>query len=301
MSPLITPPFRGIKLVVHQDRIELTAVYWVREFVGLGRRKADDVGPSPSDGLSPMYKGVMGDKDIWVVAVWRRFDDGREQAIRLECLDPETTEKEARDAFEATCRFEQLSKQELTDLAGCVDQASKGDGNYIESRFAEEKIVEPPDPKLVDEHDLYQARLKALAGMNPKTIELVKQADAAKDPPQRVRFERAAVQAFFAEMAHYWTEDLVLAWQRSNPVGTEWLCEFARVFQEPKREMDPINHELALNWLRKKYNLLTAEELSDAILIATQQRVMPGTLKKRRERLGLTTKRLPGPRPKAGQ
>jgi hypothetical protein len=72
------------------------------------------------------------------------------------------------------------------------------------------------------------------------------------------------------------------------------MCEFARVWQEPKREIDPINHELVLNWLRKKYNLLTQNELSDAILVMTGQRLMPGTLKKRRERLGLTTKRKPG-------
>jgi len=39
---------------------------------------------------------------------------------------------------------------------------------------------------------------------------------------------------------------------------------------------------------------LTQNELSDAILVMTGQRLMPGTLKKRRERLGLTTKRKPG-------
>ena len=82
-----------------------------------------------------------------------------------------------------------------------------------------------------------------------------------------------------------------------SSIGTSWMCEFARVIQEPKREVDDINYELAFNWLRRKYNLLTAEELSDSILVATLQRLMPGALKKRRERLGLTTKRQPGPRP----
>jgi hypothetical protein len=37
------------------------------------------------------------------------------------------------------------------------------------------------------------------------------------------------------------SEDEVLAWQRSNPVGTEWLCEFGRVFEEPERRIDSIN------------------------------------------------------------
>ena len=92
-----------------------------------------------------------------------------------------------------------------------------------------------------------------------------------------------------------------MAWQRSNPVGTEWMREFGRVLEEPERRIDEINYELAFNWLRLKYNLLTAEELSDAIRERTGQRLMPGTLKKRRERLGLTTDRKPGPRPNPEQ
>lgn len=128
-------------------------------------------------------------------------------------------------------------------------------------------------------------------------MELIRLADATKEPDKRQKIERQAVQAYFAELAHDWTEEEVLAWQRSNPVGTEWMCEFATVFREPRREIDQINHELAFNWLRRKHNLLTAEELSDSILIATLQRLTPGALKKRRERLGLTTKLPPGPRP----
>lgn len=58
---------------------------------------------------------------------------------------------------------------------------------------------------------------------------------------------------------------------------------------------------VAFNWLRQKYNLLTAEELSDAMLVMVGQRLTPETLKKRRERLGLTTKRPPGPPPKSSQ
>lgn len=130
---------------------------------------------------------------------------------------------------------------------------------------------------------------------------MIQQADVADDSRTRQNSERKAVDAYFAELAHDWTEDEVLAWQRNNPVGTEWMCEFARVFEEPERRVDDINYELAFNWLRRKYNLLTAEELSDKILIATGQRMMPGALKKRRERLGLTTKRPTGPPPKESQ
>ncbi len=134
--------------------------------------------------------------------------------------------------------------------------------------------------------------------MHPKTVDLLRKAEEAKDGSSRGKLEREAVQAYFAEMAHFWTEDQVLLWQRSNPVGTEWMCEFARVLSEPKPTLDPVNYELALNWIRRGYNSLTAAELADALRQVTKEKLRPATVKKRRERLGLTTKRPPGPPPK---
>ena len=292
---MIVPPFAGVTLVEYRDRIELTPVYWYREILGLGRFKAPKVGPQPGDVMYPFFNAVMGDKEIWVVAQWRRFEDGREEAINLIYLDPEATETDARKEFESLDSFLNMSKKELVGLDRCFEVPGE-DRDYVESRFLDAKLG-PPNSKSIDVHDLYQARLKVMAGMQPKTVALIRQSDAVKDPKEREKFEREAVEAYFAEMAHSWTEDQVKEWQQSNPIGTEWMCEFARVMQEPEREIEPINYELALNWLRRKYNLMTAEELSDNILIRTGQRMMPGTLKKRRERLGLTSKRPPGPPP----
>ena len=296
---MIIPPFAGVTLVEYRDRIELTPIYWIREFVGLGRIKATEVGPQPGDDMHPFFNAIFGENEIWVVARWRRYEDGREEAMNINYLDPGATETEARTSFDDMVSFANLSKAELEGLSRCFE-ATEEDLAYIEERFPDVKHG-PPDPKSTDEYDLYQARLKVMAGMQPKTVELIHQADATDDPQKREKIEREAVQAYFADMAHYWTEDLVKEWQRSNPIGTEWMCEFARAWQEPKRELDPINYELALNWLRRKYNLLTAEELSDAILVMTGQRLAPGALKKRRERLGLTTKRQPGPRSNSEQ
>jgi hypothetical protein len=36
----------------------------------------------------------------------------------------------------------------------------------------------PSDPNSTDEYDVYQARLKVLAGLQPKTVELIKIANA---------------------------------------------------------------------------------------------------------------------------
>jgi transposase len=95
-------------------------------------------------------------------------------------------------------------------------------------------------------------------------------------------------------LAHYFTEDEILAWLRSNPVGTGWMCEFGEVMRKPRRTISPVNHELALNWLREKYNLLTEKELSASIFKRILIWLTPSAIKKRRERLGLTTKRKPG-------
>jgi len=70
--------------------------------------------------------------------------------------------------------------------------------------------------------------------------------------------------------------------------------------KQPRRKLDAVNHELALNWLRKKYHLLTAEELAQAVATKTGKPINAKSVKSRRTRLGLVTKRPPGPRPKAG-
>jgi hypothetical protein len=179
-------------------------------------------------------------------------------------------------------------------------KTTEDDDAYVETQFPNFQAP-TAGPGGIAANDLYQARLKVLAGLQPKTVNLVQRADEAKDPGERQKLEREAVDAYFVELAPAWTEDEVLAWQRNNPIGTEWMCEFGQVFREPERKIDPINYELAFRWLHRKYNLLTAEELSDRILMATGQRMMPGALKKRRERLGLTTKRPPGPPPRESQ
>lgn len=296
---MIVPPVKYVRLIATRDHLELAAVYAYREIVGLGRIPANKLPPRPDAGMFSWFFELIANTQIWVVVVWRRYEDGQEETRTVEYFDPETSEAEARGALDARSNWLNRSKLDLLGLCECFE-AKEDDLAYIANRFPD--IPDgPPDPKSIDEYDLYQARLKVLAGLQPRTVALMEQAFATEDPRKREKIEKEAVQAYFAELAHYWTEDLVLQWQRSNPVGTEWLCEFARTFQEPKRELDPVNHELALNWLRRKYQLLSAEELSDAILIATGQRLTPTAIKKRRERLGLTTKRPPGPPPKGCQ
>jgi hypothetical protein len=294
------PPFANVRLIECRDLMTLAPVPAFREFFAYGKKKARDVKVNPDDPNSePFWDNCTEDEEVWAVVQWTRYEDGHEESGSMSFLRAPATEDDARAAMKRMSDFYSLSKEELLACSKCY-KATEDDLAYIEYRYPNYQSP-PTDPGAIDEADLYSARLKVLAGLHPKTVGLIKLADETKDPLQRQKLEREAVAAYYAELAHHWTEDEVLSWQRSNPVGTAWMCEFARVFEEPEREVEPINYELAFNWLRQKYNLLTAEELSDAILIRTGQRLMPGTLKKRRERLGLTTKRQPGPPPNESQ
>lgn len=296
---LYIPPYANVRLIECRDFIALVPVCAYREFFAYGKKKAREVTVDPDDPKSePFWDDCTEDEEVWAVVQWIQYEDGRKEAATTAHLRAPATEDDAREAMRQMMGFYAYSKEELLRLADCLaDGPAKDDAlAYVENRFPNYQSP-PTGPNSTAAHDLYQARLKVLAGLQPKTVELIRRADAAKEPGERQKLEREAVQAYFAELANEWTEEQVLAWQRNNPIGTAWMCEFGQVMKEPERGIDPINHELAFNWLRRKYNLLTAEELSDAILVATGQRVASATLKKRRERLGLTTERRTGPRP----
>jgi hypothetical protein len=278
-------------MIEYADHIALTPMYSCREFVGLGKIKASDVVPHREYSLSSAFLKAMGDQELWVVVRWERYADGRQQPTLMTLIGPDATEAEARREMREMVRFNRMSKQELEELGSLFKQTEE-DIAYIKNRFPDEQ----PDPRSLEAYDLFQARLKVLAGMQPKTIRLLQQAFVAGNPKQRKQLEREAVAAYFAELSHCWTEKEVKAWQRSNPIGTEWITEFTKTLDRRKREVHQADHALVLNWLRKGYNLLTERELSKAVRKVTGERVTPGAVKKRRERLGLTTKRPTGPR-----
>jgi hypothetical protein len=297
-SELYFPPFRSVRMIERRDFMELVPVCAYRQFFGYGTIKASEAEKNAMGLSKVFFQTCAPDDDVWVAMEWVRFEDGHEETGRACYMLPPVTEEKALETMNQMIEFHGWTKKRLQGLAGCLAGGdAKADAEaYIESRHP--NFQSPPTgPNSTAALDVYQARLKVLAGLQPKTVELLRRVDAGKDPAERGKLEREAVQAYFAELAGEWTEDEVLAWQRNNPVGTAWMCELARVMAEPEREIDPVSRELAFNWLRRKYNLLTAAELSDAILVATGQRVGSGTLKKRRERLGLTTDRSPGPRP----
>lgn len=301
MSPssgkIYIPPYSGVRLIGCRDHIQLAPVPAVRVFYGYGKIKASKATFESEDGKSePMWDDLGSDEDVWAVVQWFRFEDGHEKEGNISFLRPTCTEEDARKSMMQLERLGNMTREQLL-LMTKLYEATEEDYQYIEDNYPNYQFE--PDPSASDKYDVYHARLKVLAGLQPKTVELIKIANATKDPEKRQVVERQAVQSYFAELAHYWTEAEVLAWQRSNPVETGWMCEFGEVMREPRRTIDPVNHELALNWLRRNYNLMTAQALSDSIFKRILRWLTPEAIKKRRERLGLTTKRQPGPPPKA--
>ena len=278
-------------MVEYHDRIALKPIASFREVLGLCKIPGGDNGFQPWDGMNPLMVQLQKQGDIWLIIQWHIFEDGTEEVISINYL-AQATDAEVREKFNDFVRFLMMTKEELKALEKCF-KVPEDDRNYVADRFPDM----PPDPSSTEDYDLYQARLKMLAGMQPKTVALIEEAYATEDPAQRANSEFEAVSAYYAEMARYWNNDEVKAWQRSNPIATEWMREFVQVLQKPRKELDAVDHEIVLNWLRRAYNLLTAEELSDYIFEATGKQMTPEALKKRRERLGLTTKRPPGPKP----
>lgn len=290
---MITPPYSGVKLVEYHDRIALKPIAWKREFLGLCKISSKDKNFQPWEGMNPMAIELLKRDDIWMILQWERFQDGSEEIVNIQYI-ADATEEEIRASFESSVRFLKMSSEELEKLSKCFEVPEE-DKNYIADRFPKER-PDPNSKKKQEEFELYQARLKVLAGMQPKTVAFIEEAYATDDPAQRANSEFEAVSAFYAELARYWTPEEVKAWQRTNPIAIEWIKEFARVTQKPRKELDPVDHEIVLNWLNRGYNLLTAEELSEMIFQATGKKMTPEAIKKRRERLGLVTKRSPGPR-----
>lgn len=300
-QPTYIPPYSGVRLIECRDHFQLVPVPAVRKVYGYGKIKACHATTDPEDPLAPPIWDHLGPEDeVWAVMQWFRYEDGHEERGDI-CFMRECTEDEVRKRMEEMERFANRTREEMLAITQCFE-ATDDDYQYIDDNYP--NYQSEPDPRATDECDVYHARLKVMQELQPKTVELIKIANATKDTAKREYVEREAVQSYFAEIAHYLTEDEVLAWQKTNPVGTGWMCEFAEVMGNPRRRLDPIDHELALNWLRAKYNEMTAKELSDSVWRRVWRWLAPGFrmtadfIKTRRVRLELTSKRPPGPRPR---
>lgn len=296
-KPIYIPPFSEVRLVECRDHFQLVPVPKCKVVFGYGRIKARHAVFDPDDPDSePIWDNLEPDSEVWAVMQWYEFEDGHKERGDISFIGPEMREDYVRKRMDKMAESENTTREEMLAITRCFE-ATDDDWDYIDAKRP--NYQSEPDPSSTEAYDVYHARLKVMSELQPKTVEIVKIAKAEQDPEKRAFAERQAVQSYFAELAHYFSEEEILAWQKTNLVGTGWMCEFGEVMREPRRTIDPVNHELALNWLRARYNEQTARELSESIFKRIVRWLTPAALKKRRERLGLTTKRPQGPRPKS--
>jgi len=176
----------------------LVPVCAYRQFFGYGKIRAGDI---PVDPKGDMAAGILAsvplEEEAWAVMEWKRFEDGHEEPGLVEYLCAGATEKDARKAAAEMIRFHRMSKEDLLALGECIEAKEEDeDRAFIETRFPnfQAPLV---GPGAIEANDLYQARLKVLAGLQPKTVNLVQRADEAKNPDEKQKLEREAIDAYF--------------------------------------------------------------------------------------------------------
>jgi hypothetical protein len=237
LGKLYIPPFSGVRLVECREHFQIVPVPAVKVMHGYGKIKASQATMDYDDPKSePIWDDLGLDEEVWAVMEWYQFEDGNQVPGSMCFLRPECTEDQVKKRMEDLKRFSSLTREDLLQLTQ-IFEAKEEDFQYIEDRHP--NYQDEPDPSDTEKYDVYHARLKVMSDLQPKTVELIKIANATKDPVKRQIVEREAVQSYFAELAaHYFTEDEIKAWQRSNPIGTGWMCEFGAVMREPRRQTD---------------------------------------------------------------
>ena len=136
--------------------------------------------------------------------------------------------------------------------------------------------------KVAKENAAHDAQWKTIAKVYPKTVAL--KAKEAKAPKSKLAVIK---------------EQVLEAYMRETAAATGGIVEptddprkiaaLAKALKRKRRRRDPVDDELALNWVTKGYYKMNSKKLAGAIFKLTGKRLSPKTLKQRRLRLGLHT------------
>lgn len=273
------PKIEGIQLVEWKGGFALSPIFAndtvIYSTITLGRRVVKH--------RLPILEAYFGNRECWVISRWVSFAPDDEELIWDHDLvmDPDDTEETARGVFQGASDFWNSDEPEevAKTFKPSVQPMHFGDISKFDHR----------------RQDLYKARMEVLKDISPKTAALVYQAESATDEQTRARLNEEAVQSYFAELAAIWSEGQIKGWQERNPLGSKWIAEFAKCFRKPVPMVDSVNYDLAANWVLRKYNQLTPEQLAEAVTEATGEKITADAVRQRHYRkLGLMTERKPG-------
>lgn len=200
-KPIYIPPFAGVRLVEYRDCLQLVPVPDVRVVYGYGKIKASEATINPDNPKSePVWDDLGADAEVWAVVQWYIYADGHQEPGNMCFVRPECSEDEVKERMDRMERMSSHTRDELLKMTQCFE-ATADDFEFIEDNYP--NYQSEPDPKKIDEHDVYHARLKVMGELQPKTVELIKIANATKDPAKRKFVEQEMVQSYFAELAGY--------------------------------------------------------------------------------------------------
>ncbi len=192
------PPYSGVRLIECREHFQLVPVPAVRVYFGYGKMKASDFATYPDEDAPSFHEFCESGVEIWIVLQLFRFEDGHEERGNCRYLrSPPATEDDARKRMREMEEFDNTTREELLAMAQCF-RATEEDYQYIEDKHP--NYQEEPDPSDTENYDVYHARLKVMEELQPKTVALIKIANATKDPVKRQFVEREAVQSYFAEL-----------------------------------------------------------------------------------------------------
>jgi hypothetical protein len=211
------PPFANVRLVECREHFQLVPVPEVKVFYGYGKVKARYATVDPDDlNTEQFWPDLKPDEEVWIAMEWFQFADGKEIQGSVTFSRPDSSELHVKKLVEDLKSFSKLNREQLLEMTQCFE-AKEEDYDYIDDKCPNYQTE--PDPSDTDAYDLYHARLKVMSELQPQTVELLKIATVTKDAAKRQIAEREAVQSYLAELAHYFTKDEIMAWQKSNPLG----------------------------------------------------------------------------------
>lgn len=151
-----------------------------------------------------------------------------------------------------------------------------------------------------DEQDLAQARLKVMGEQYPDTFAAM-DALAKAQPEARAEAVENLFRAYAVDLVRLHKPAILgeISPFKSLPTYMPFIVQLAKAYSA-KSPHDPVDAEIAARWFAAGYDKMSKEDYTQAINAKTGTNISPDAMEKRRyAKLGLMTKKDPGPRPKS--
>jgi hypothetical protein len=151
-----------------------------------------------------------------------------------------------------------------------------------------------------DEEDLQNARMKVMREQYPNTFSAMDSYGKAQ-PEMRAAAWENVLRSYATDMVRLYKPTKVtdILPFKSLPDDTSFILEIAKAFKATSPR-DPVDVEIAARWFAGGYDKMSKDEYTAAINAKAGANLKPGAMEKRRyEKLGLMTKKRPGPSAKS--